>query len=613
MKIKMLTIAATFSLSLLASEELIKEYSFEEGTLPEGWSLSADGFLISPEHPNSAIRLEVALVEKAQGGEFEIWDFVSKKKLAYLTGETQFAKIEFASTADFRKFELRKNNVDVKKFSVAWLDPVIPMPANFRVDEWYQDSVMLKWDAVADAALYRVAAWTNAVIGTSNGNETWIETFANMPAGGTQQMKATALANADHGEAWAQQSFTGLYYIDVGKGIRLGKADGAGAITVPHILENGENFIRVKAYQYSKSNGQKLCISYVTLDGVTTNAVTELALSADIAEYTVQIPSEAVGKKILLSSVSSKKEYRIGITGISIGTGFSKGHVERIDIASIETTETKAVIGKLPLSEVSVSIQAFPSNENNSPSPISEISVCLADAPKKILLASNLKSGYSENFNSLSSADEVWEDGKTLPYFLAALNGGAVEKIASSTGIAGKTGGLHAFAADKSNVESFSLAAVANTKNDMAFGLCVSNDTAEIIKDIALSYDAKQWTFDSERKEAQSLRLFYKKDVSSLIDALEGATEVDAVAFSAISLDAFKAGGEGIDSSSYTRKTTLTLDDIVLKPGEKVVIYWKMDKVSNADALGIDNVSISCATEPMAGFAIRIASVKQSE
>jgi hypothetical protein len=38
-----------------------------------------------------------------------------------------------------------------------------------------------------------------------------------------------------------------------------------------------------------------------------------------------------------------------------------------------------------------------------------------------------------------------------------------------------------------------------------------------------------------------------------------------------------------------------------------------MDKVSNADALGIDNVSISCATEPMAGFAIRIASVKQSE
>lgn len=613
MKINALLAGVLVSCSLYASEELVKDYLFEGDSLPQGWTLSGEGHLISPEHPNGAVRVEVSMTETEAGGELEIWDFVSGKKLAYLAGESRFAKLEFASDADFRRFELRRNNVDVTGFSVAWLDPVIPTPGNFRVAEWHEDSVLLEWDGVADAASYRVEAWTNAVIGMSNGNETWIETFANMPAGGTQQMKATALANADHGEAWSQQSFTGLYYIDVGKGIRLGKADGAGAITVPHILENGENFIRVKAYQYSKSNGQKLCISYVTLDGITTNAVTELALSADIAEYTVQIPSEAAGTKILLSSVSSKKEYRVGITGISIGTGFSKGHVERIVIASLETTETKAVIGKLPSSEVSVSIQAFPSDEKNSPSPISEISVCLADAPKKILLASNLKSGYSENFNSLSNADEVWEDGKTLPYFLAALNGGAVEKIASSTGIAGKTGGLHAFAADKSNAESYSLAAVANTKNDMAFGLCVSNDTAEIIKDITLSYDAKQWTFDSERKEAQSLRLFYKKDVSSLIDALEGATEVEAVAFSAISNSEFTLGGEGIDSSSYTRKTTLTLDGIVLKPGEKVVIYWKMDKVSNADALGIDNVSVVCTAQPASGFSVRIAFAEQNK
>ena len=607
MKFKTLLAASVTVFSLSASEEVTQTESF--GTLPEGWSATVRGGFLSPEYPNEVRRIALAFSLSAPGGNVEVWDYLSNEKLAFIDGRAVSAGFEFSAGSGIRRLELRPDDAVLESFTAAWLNTALSAPENFIVADSFKNSALLMWDAVEGANSYRVTIWTNTVVGASEGTDTWRETFSKMPVSASnQQMKPEDLGYADHGEDWKNQSFSGLYHLSQGGGIRLGKTTGAGEITVPHILSEGENLLRVSAFKYDGSGVRKLGIYTLSADGSVTNGVAELELTDADYEYRVILPGDVVGGKLLLKSMSSSQDCRVGITEISIWKDFSEGREEKAVIDEKITGETSAVVGGLPESGFFAAVTALDgAASGSSASTPSEIAVRLQDAPKKMLPGSLVCGGYAENFDGLSRGSDGWFDGKTVPYFLAAQNGGAAEKFSATSGTGGKSGGLYAFHA--SGAESYSLAAVANSNNKMAFGFCISNDTAAVLKNFTLSFTAKQWTFDAARTAQQNLRLFAAGGVSSLIEAADAAAEITSAGFSAISNADFKAKVDGVDDVSYSRRIEVVVGDIALKPGEKAVFYWAPDQVSNADALGVDDVSVSCTSEPMGGFAVYVAAL----
>ena len=598
MKFKTLLAASVTAFSLSAEEEVTQTESF--GTLPEGWSATVGGGFLSPEYPNEVRRIALAFSLSAPGGNVEVWDYLSNEKLAFIDGRAVSAGFEFSAGSGIRRLELRPDDAVLESFTAAWLNTALSAPENFIVADSFKNSALLMWDAVEGANSYRVTIWTNTVVGASEGTDTWRETFSKMPEStNPQQMKPEDLGYADHGADWKNQSFSGLYYLSQGGGIRLGKTEGAGEITVPHILSEGENLLRVSAFKYDGSGVRKLGIYALSADGSVTNGVAELQLTDADYEYRVILPGDVVGGKVLLKSMSSSQDCRVGITEISIWKDFSEGREEKIVIGEKITGETSAVVGGLPESGFFAAVTALDgAASGSSASTPSEIAVRLQDAPKKMLPGSLVCGGYTENFDCLSRGSDGWFDGKTVPYFLAAQNGGTAEKFSATSGIGGKNGGLYAFHA--SGAESYSLAAVANGNNKMAFGFCISNDTAAVLKNFSLSFTAKQWTFDAKREAQQNLRLFAIEGASSLKEGTDEAVEIVDARFTAV---------DGVDGVSYSRRIEVVVGDIALKPGEKAVFYWAPDQVSYADALGVDDVSVSCTSEPMGGFAVYVAAL----
>ena len=608
MKFKTLLAASVTAFSLSAAQEVTQTESF--GTLPEGWSATVGGGFLSPEYPNEVRRIALAFSLSAPGGNVEVWDYLSNEKLAFIDGRAVSAGFEFSAGSGIRRLELRPDDAVLESFTAAWLNTALSAPENFIVADSFKNSALLMWDAVEGANSYRVTIWTNTVVGASEGTETWRETFSRMPeSASTQPMKLADLGYADHGEDWKNQSFSGLYHLSQGGGIRLGKkTDGAGEITVPHILSEGENLLRVSAYKYDGSGVRKLGIYALSADGSVTNGVAELELTDADDEYRVILPGDVVGGKVLLKSMSSSQDCRVGITEVSIWKDFSEGREEKAVIDEKITGETFAVVGGLPESGFFAAVTALDgAASGSSASTPSEIAVRLQDAPKKILPGSLVCGGYTENFDCLSRGTDGWFDGKTVPYFLAAQNGGAAEKFSATSGTGSKNGGLYAFHA--SGAESYSLAAVAKGNNKMAFGFCISNDTAAVLKNFTLSFTAKQWTFDAARKAQQNLRLFAIEGASSLKEGTDEAVEIVDAGFTAISKKEFESKVDGVDDVSYSRRIEVVVGDIALKPGEKAVFYWAPDQVPNADALGVDDVSFSCTSEPMGGFAVYVAAL----
>ena len=605
MKFKTLLAASVTAFSLSAAEEVTQTESF--GTLPEGWSATVGGGFLSPEYPNEVRRIALAFSLSAPGGNVEVWDYLSNEKLAFIDGRAVSAGFEFSAGSGIRRLELRPDDAVLESFTAAWLNTALSAPENFIVADSFKNSALLMWDAVEGANSYRVTIWTNTVVGASEGTETWRETFSKMPEStSTQQMKAEDLGYADHGDDWKNQSFSGLYHLSQGGGIRLGKTDGAGEITVPHILSEGENLLRVSAYKYDGSGVRKLGIYALSADGSVTNGVAELELTDADDEYRVILPGDVVGGKLLLKSMSSSKDCRVGITEISIWKDFSEGREEKIVIGEKITGETSAVVGGLPESGFFAAVTALDgAASGSSASTPTEIAVRLQDAPKKMLPGSLVCGGYTENFDSLSRGSDGWFDGKTVPYFLAANNGEAVVKIAATSGTGSKSGGLYAF--HGSGAETYSLAAVANSNNKLIFGFCVSNDTTSLLKNFELSFTARQWTFDASRAAQQNLRLFAIEGASSLKEGADEAVEIVDARFTAISKADFEAKVDGVDAASYSRRITVDVGGIELKPGEKAVFYWAPDQVSHADALGIDDISLTCGSEPTGGLAVHIA------
>ena len=227
------------------------------------------------------------------------------------------------------------------------------------------------------------------------------------------------------------------------------------------------------------------------------------------------------------------------------------------------------------------------------------------------------RTGYVEHFHSLTNlaTEDEWADFATVPFWQARNGANAVGKISVAKGtgntiLNAKTGGLYAYrSSTASDLESYSLAAVANGGNKMAFGFAVENDTDATLSNFSLSFRARQWSFTSGRGE-QSLHVECLVTNSVIAVTDEGGwQEVDALKFDAVAT--FADGGDHADDATKSVYSDLSsaLGSVALRKGEILMLRWRPDGVPKGDALGVDDVVLTCA-EPSSSTGLAVYLVK---
>jgi len=220
------------------------------------------------------------------------------------------------------------------------------------------------------------------------------------------------------------------------------------------------------------------------------------------------------------------------------------------------------------------------------------------------------ETGYVENFDALTNlpTESVWENGVTLPYWQASNDGGSFDKIKVTYGAGNKSGGLYAFRGTNKNVRShFSLAAVATSGKTHRMGFAVANDTGFALTNFNISFTARQFTFTAKRTSPQSMTFEYlvTNEVASV--AAEGAwSPVDDLKFDAVA--SLEAGGPNSDLAFPCVATNMchALSKVRLGKNDIFVLRWSVDGVASGDALGIDDVVLTCDPPDRKKFAVYI-------
>ena len=617
----------------LAGGVVVETSLFQDGVLPEGWRASANG-LVSPMYSNrvTQIALSYAATDPGTMGTLTLYANNSlppaEHEIATLNTRTTRAQLDFPEETSYRSFRVVTNGVSLASFAATWLDTRLATPTNVAAANITDSSFDLSWAAVEDAMGYRIAVWTNATVGALAGVATWQETFAGMASSKTAALNPERLGLADHGSEWCDVPFENGYLIDNGGGIRLGTSTATGWISVPHVVTAGENALRITAARYSQNKGQQLAVLCVLDGGATTNLVgtfpvdfdgTYPAFGMSNAVDVIELPASTIGETLILQTVSGSdgKEARVVLTGIEFVSGYSAGTPVRdvIREETISAADTACTISNLPPVAVNVSVQALAANAAESSEGSDAVTVDLAHPPPVPQLAvsgaSVAEHGYSENFDTLDGlgTSAEWIDGLTLPYWQARKGEVLVDKISTSYGMGGKSGktsGLYAYhGTNQNDTASYSLAVVANSSNKMKFGIAVTNDMEGFaLSNFAVSFTARQWTFTSDRRVAQSLHFEY------LVTNEVGAVSAPSNCWHAVEALRFDATGPGEGTNSLAAAASVgkadwatgsafanleaVLEGVVLHSGEVLMLRWSPDPVSNGEVLGVDDVEIRC-------------------
>ena len=627
------------------------ETVFSEGTLPEGWSICESG-LLSPTYSNYVSHISLAYGEERSGvyGTLTLFatDYTTQteSKIADLNTFTSAVQLDFPAGTDFRSFRFVTNGVALVSWTAVWMDTRLFAPTNIAIANNTGSSFDISWDPVENATGYCISVWTNKMVGAADGTVTWQETFTRMESGSGSALTTTTknrLSFADHPE-WTNETYgvthtSGYhngYLLDGGGGIRLGTSSATGSINVPHAIVAEENVVRIVAARYKSDKGQTLSVLCITEDGTATNLVGTLSLDAngvysgtgDIegAPGIVELSGATIGGRLLLQTDcgTDGKEARVAIKGITFVTGYAAG-TEVCDVFRQEIVPADGAactVSGLPSVAVNVSVQALAANAADTSVASEAAIVDLANPPPAPQLAvSGLRvsgeGGYVERFGAFTNqpSEIAWMDWLTLPYWQVCKGVLSVSKMTVKSGMAAKpTGGLYAYhGTNRADMASYSLAAVSNGTSDnnaMKFGFGVTNDSASaVLHGFELGFMARQWTFAetaSNRPDAQAMHLEWLVTNAVVSVAAEGDwREVVSARFNAVY--SLEAAGVDADYStgSVSKAYRLSLENVELKPGQVLMLRWRQDRVSGGEALGVDDVEITCERR-YGGMTVRV-------
>ena len=614
------------------------ETVFSEGTLPAGWSICESG-LLSPTYSNYVSHISLAYGGERSGvyGTLAIFatDYTTQteSKIADLNTFTSAVQLDFPAGTDFRSFRFVTNGVALVSWTAVWMDTRLSAPTNIAIANNTASSFDISWDPIGDAITYKISVWTNATVGASAGVATWQETFSGMGSSKTAPLNQDRLGLADHGSDWRDTPFENGYLIDNGGGIRLGTSTATGWISVPHVVATGENALRVTAARYSQDKGQQLAVLCVLDGGATTNLVgtfpvefegTYPTFDSSNAVDVIELPASTVGGTLILQTTSGSdgKEARIAVKGIEFVSGYAAGTLvpDVIREETISAADTAFTISDLPSVAVQVSVQALAANVADSSAASETVVVDLAHPPPTPqLVVSGARvadvGGYFEPFDILANlASMLWTDGVSVRYWQARRGASSEGNITEKSGMSNQSAGVYSYhGTNKNDTASYSLAIVSKTNNRMTIGFAVTNDTDALLTNFQLSFTARQWTFTSNRTVPQSLH--FECLVTNKVVAVSDVgdwDEVNALKFDAVaSLQEAEASGR-VDyaTGSAFANLTATLTGKRLHPGEVLMLRWTSDPVANGEALGVDDVALTCERHSE-GMRVRIVKAGQ--
>lgn len=229
------------------------------------------------------------------------------------------------------------------------------------------------------------------------------------------------------------------------------------------------------------------------------------------------------------------------------------------------------------------------------------IALCLASMPLRAQISMS-GGNYTQDFDSLGSANASWTDNATLVGWYASKGVNPATNYFAGSG-AGTTGGIYSFGTSGVNPASDrALGSVASgSASSLAYGVRFVNDTGQAQTNILVSYTGEQWR--SGTNTPQSLTFSCQVSSSPLTNpAAAGWTSVSALDFSAPNLSVFTTVLDGNDPANRTAFSNVLLAGVAVAPGEELFLRWlDIDNTGSDSGLAIDDLTVQFAsTSPFA-------------
>jgi len=204
---------------------------------------------------------------------------------------------------------------------------------------------------------------------------------------------------------------------------------------------------------------------------------------------------------------------------------------------------------------------------------------------------------YSQNFDGLSFAGGVWNDGTTVPNWYTLDPAGI-----SATSYALNDGslldpGLCAFG--NTNDRALGFAPNGNIGETMYVGWRLKNTTGQTIKSISINWTGEQWRADDNSE--QYLNLHYILSASP-ITAIDNGI-LSSTGFDFITPQIFQNPALVLDGNLPANKvTTTSLITLDIPTGYEIMLVWETTDASQNHFMGLDDVSVTAKASQTISF-----------
>jgi hypothetical protein len=208
---------------------------------------------------------------------------------------------------------------------------------------------------------------------------------------------------------------------------------------------------------------------------------------------------------------------------------------------------------------------------------------------------------YSQNFNSLASSSASntnWLDNSTLSgWYASQKSGGALTNYRVSTG-SSTASALYSFGSS-SDTERALGSMAGGIPNDFAYGARFTNNTANAVSNITISYVGEQWRRGSTN--LQSLTFSYCISGTPITNAdpagsIYSWTPVPSLDFHSPNLGS-SAAIDGNDPTNRQVFSGIFLTNAAVLPGQELFLRWlDVDDTGFDHGLAIDDLLVSFAS-----------------
>lgn len=560
-----------------ASRVVVDRADFITGDNTNGWRIATESWQ-SPVYDSPVASVSLTGTNLANGASFTVINQDNAFKVTSIGG----AKLtSFSAT-----------------YAVSKLLP----PTDLQVTNLVDAGFTASWSPVPDAIGYRLNFYSNVLEGAVAGSVAFEEAFSLI----TVQKSTTAFrpdelnTSSDTRSGWF---FSTCYYGPVAATIQIGSSSTKGWLALPWPIQGagtGNYTLSFAACRF-KDAGANMPVSIVSKLG-TTNWLGSVTLSGEIESYLLPLPAMSPGDAIYFHSTTNKSDGRVVLDSVRILEGYDPGHVVAVNAGSAEVRGTSFATNGLPAVDYRLSVTALAETANDDSDESPRIDLPLAQPPLMPVLRaypiSRCVGGvYEEDFSALSaiSGKTPWYNGVSpLPYWMCYRDNGT---IVTEIGV-GKTNtatsGLFKFRTDLEFSEyEYNYGEVLGWRgtSDRSFytGIAFVNDTTAPRVNFSLGFQYCQWNYRNKVPMTNTVEYLVTNQLVGT--AADGDwVEIPALELTPGYTSDYNDGGV---PDWWSEPLMAEIPNLMLKPGEYLVVRFNDPKTSSSGGLGITQFKLT--------------------